>query len=65
MVRVMRVELTASGLLARALPLSYTRLYSPFPHRGIRRVRDQAHQGGTHEPHPLTMRSVTNSVCMP
>jgi hypothetical protein len=61
---MMRVELTTSGLKALALPLSYTRLYPPFPHRGIRQVRDQAHQGGTQEPHPLTMRSATNSVCV-
>ena len=45
MVRVMRVGLTTSGLKARALPLSYTRLYSPFPHRGIRRVKDPSAPG--------------------
>jgi hypothetical protein len=61
---MMRLELTTSGSKALALPLSYTRLHPPFPHRGIRVVNDQAHQGGTHEPHPLTMRSATNSVCV-
>lgn len=42
---MMRVGLTTSGLKARALPLSYTRLHPPFPHRGIRRVKDPSAPG--------------------
>ena len=34
--RAVRVELTTSSFGARALPLSYARLYPSLPHRGIR-----------------------------
>ena len=56
--RVMRVELTTSGLEARALPLSYTRLHPPFPHCGIRQVRDPSAPGRNSRASP-----VDNAFC--
>ena len=46
------------GLNARALPLSYTRLHPPFPHRGIRQVRDPSAPGRNSRASPAD-----NAIC--